>query len=199
MPATDRLAAPLLAVLAAACAPAAEPAVTAFGSCGTLLEAPFQVSGHVEPGTPLDYATNPPTSGTHFAVWAAWGRHHDDEPLDRGYWLHNLEHGGVAFLYHCPEGCADEIAALEELVRGLPADPHCAPPLRTRTLLTADPLLPDGVRFAAVAWGFAYTASCLDLASLRAFYDEHVGMAAENFCAEGLELGGTPTYAAEPY
>lgn len=160
---------------------------SSYGVCGTLAEVPFAPGDHVEPGTPIDFDTNPPVTGTHYRVWAAWGRTYGEPPIDRGYYVHNAEHGGMVFLYNCPDGCAADVATLESFVAGLPVDPRCVPPLRTRTIIASDPRLPEGVRFAAVAWGTSYSASCLDLASLRSFYDSYYGRGPENTCAQGVE------------
>jgi hypothetical protein len=147
---------------------------------------PLSHGTHVAPGTPIVFGTNPPATGTHYESWAAWNRTYDDPPLDRGYYVHNAEHGGVVYLYNCPAGCHEVVAGLEALVASLPDDPHCEAPLRTRTLISADPLLPERVTVAAVTWGFIYTASCFDAASLRTFYDERHGRSYENTCADGL-------------
>ncbi len=34
--------------------------------------------------------------------------------------MHNLEHGGVVFLYNCPLGCEDEIADLQSVMEARP-------------------------------------------------------------------------------
>lgn len=49
---------------------------------------------HVDAGDDLESAEYPPTSGRHYADWAPFGLY--DEPLEDGYVVHNLEHGGVA-------------------------------------------------------------------------------------------------------
>jgi hypothetical protein len=176
------LAGPALALLACTTEP---PAPTPLGVCNAIVdEAPLEPGIHHEPGTPLTWSTNPPVTGDHYVIWARWGRTYVDPPLERGYWLHNTEHGGVAFLFNCPEGCPDDVARLEALAASLPVDPRCVEPIRNRTLVTADPLLPPGVRIAAVAWGVSYTASCFDESTLRAFVDEHYGQAPENICAD---------------
>lgn len=48
---------------------------------------------HVDDVSELDFSTTPPTSGTHYDDWAPFGRY--DEPVEPGYAVHNLEHGGV--------------------------------------------------------------------------------------------------------
>lgn len=144
-----------------------------------------QVGTHFRPGEPIPtWTTNPPATGAHYSVWARWDRAYETA-VPRGYWVHNLEHGGIVFLYNCPEGCADDVAALQALTAGLDADSRCTAPIRTRTLITPDPELPAGVRFAAVAWNWSYTAPCLDIPSLRAFAVEHYAQGNEDTCAEG--------------
>ena len=126
-------------------------------------------------------------SGPHYPVWARWDQTYGPGVLARPYWVHNLEHGGVVFLFNCPSGCPDVVANLQALQTSLPADMKCNldPAVRTRTLITNDALLPANVQVAASAWGWTYTASCFDEASLRSFYLDHVGHATEDFCNQG--------------
>lgn len=49
---------------------------------------------HVSEESELDFASFPPSSGTHYGDWAPFGQF--DEPVDDGFVVHNLEHGGVA-------------------------------------------------------------------------------------------------------
>jgi len=148
---------------------------------------------HFPPGTALTWSSNPPATGSHYGIWARWGRTYP-EPVPRGHWVHNLEHGGVVLLHRCPDGCPDDVAAIEAVVAELPVDPLCAPARPTRTLITPDPELPPDIRIAAAAWGWTYTATCVDATSLRAFIDEHYADAPENTCAEG----GYPASVAAP-
>jgi hypothetical protein len=155
------------------------------GDCVPVIqEFPQEAGQHFPPGSPIAWTMNPPATGKHYSVWAHWDRNYT-EVLPRGYWMHNMEHGGVALLHNCPEGCPDDVAALASLTASLPVDAKCTAPIRTRTLITADPELPADVRIAAVAWNFSYTATCLDLPSLRAFIDEHYNHAPESTCADG--------------
>lgn len=155
------------------------------GPCGDVwIEATPPPGTHVEVGTPIEYPTNPPSGGAHYPVWARWDEVYD-APIDRGAYVHNAEHGGVALLYRCDAGCPDVVAALTSLLDALPTDAACTPPLRTRTIVTPDPLLPDDVQVGASAWGAAYSATCLDLPSLRAWIDEHRGLGPEDTCAQG--------------
>lgn len=68
---------------------------------------------HVEEDEPLESGTFPPTSGRHFATWAPFGQY--DEPLEDGFVVHNLEHGGVA-VWHGTEVSDDVVDAIGELL-----------------------------------------------------------------------------------
>lgn len=56
---------------------------------------------HVPPGTKVDYNSNPPTSGSHFADWVKSGVY--ETPKEDGYLIHSLEHGYVIMSYNCGE------------------------------------------------------------------------------------------------
>ncbi len=100
-----------------------------------------QNEGWEHKNDPVDhvYASNPPASGPHYPVWAGWGVHED--VVERGQWVHNLEHGGIVLLIG--ESASTEAEA--ELRAGfdaIPGDDECG---HNRSLLTADPLLDDPV------------------------------------------------------
>jgi hypothetical protein len=82
--------------------------------------------------------------------------------------VHNLEHGGVDFLYNCPDGCAAEQAELEGLAGGRP-------------FAVVVPYQEMTARFAVVAWGYRLVTDTLDLDAFEAFYDEHVDQGPEKF------------------
>ncbi len=171
-----------------------DQASEALGPCEAIVtESPLEPGLHREPGTAIEWSSNPPVTGEHYVIWARWGLTYQDPPLERGYWLHNAEHGGIVFLFNCPDGCPDEVARLEELARELPVDPRCEEPIHNRTLVTADPLLPPDVRIAAVAWGVSYAATCIDEVTLRQFATDHYGRAPENFCAQSSYPPSPPT------
>lgn len=54
---------------------------------------------HVDIGTQVEYKTNPPTSGNHYAQWTKWGTY--DTPRDDRNLVHSLEHGYVILFYNC--------------------------------------------------------------------------------------------------
>lgn len=114
----------------------------------------------------IDYPDKPPASGPHNGrCWSDWGVLESEVPAER--WVHNLEHGGVVFLHHCPDGCEEDLDTLRELVTG-----------RRFALLTSYAELPT--RFAVIAWGVRMLSDCLDRESFEAFYDTHVNRAPES-------------------
>jgi hypothetical protein len=160
------------------------------GSCGVVDILDEEFGEHVPQSTVLSHSTNPPASGPHYGIWARYDFSYP--ALERGFWLHNVEHGAIALLYRCDEGCPAEVAALEDVVRGYPVDPACSTPVKRRALVASDPLLPDGVPFAAIAWGVTYTATCVDPGALEQFRRDFYAKAPEDFCTDGAGLGGTP-------
>ena len=101
---------------------------------------------HQDAGLPITWVANPPSSGTHYPDWVIWNRTYDTTPIARGYWVHNVEHGGVVFLYHCDPACPAEVARLTAMLQSYPQDPDC-PALGHRGIIVEDPLMPPGVRF----------------------------------------------------
>lgn len=74
------------------------------GDAATKLEAAGCTAGtyqeaaarHVDDGAKLEGTDFPPTTGDHYDRWAPFGAY--DEPVEDGYLVHNLEHGGVGVL-----------------------------------------------------------------------------------------------------
>ncbi len=153
---------------------------------------PLLDSPHVAIDTPVAYNSNPPASGPHYPIWAAFQEY--STPVDRRYYVHDLEHGAVVLLHNCAArdagaSCEANLAGLRAAIASVPSDPLCAgSEVRVRTLLTPDPLL--DVPIAAVAWGWTYRAECLDLPSLTEFVKAHYGQGPEAICANGQPLFG---------
>ncbi len=82
------------------------------------------------------YASDPPTSGPHFAGAAAWGIH--EQPILRALQIHNLEDGGVLVQYNCTD-CDDLVRNLKDIVRRYSDKVILAPypGMKTRIALTA--------------------------------------------------------------
>ncbi len=126
----------------------------------------------------VEYADTPPMGGDHNACWTTWTAHTTEVPEEN--WVHNLEHGGVVFLYNCPDGCEEEVTALTAFVADLPTG---------RGLLT--PYAAMASEFAAVAWEHRLLTRCLDLDAFQTFFDEHVAQATEDVTADPA-AGCTP-------
>lgn len=181
-----------LAVAAAALAGCGDDLRPPGGPVGTCDGAVFEIEGepglHVPPDQTISWSTNPPATGKHYPAWAGWYRTYPQ--LARGYWMHNAEHGGVILLYNCPDGCAEDVAALAAVAAARPQDSSCAAPIRNRILIAADPKLPAGTKIAAVAWNAYYTATCVDAAALDEFIANHYARGPEDLCGDGLAMGG---------
>jgi hypothetical protein len=54
---------------------------------------------HITDISDFEYNSNPPTSGSHFPLWAKKGVY--DRVISDGYLIHSLEHGYVVISYNC--------------------------------------------------------------------------------------------------
>jgi hypothetical protein len=148
------------------------------GCPGQIREVANEGSLHVAEGSPLSFTSNPPASGNHYPIWTRFEAF-DPEVVPRGYWVHNLEHGGVALLYR-PDTDEGTIEQLQAVYGTLPNDPACDHP---RALITADPELDDAI--AVVAWNWVLEATCVDQAQILDFLEQHRGQAPEDICGDG--------------
>jgi hypothetical protein len=95
-----------------------EGGVTAAGACvvGATNNPPnCKRARCTDPFGQLTYTANPPASGPHMGCsWGAWNTVYEQAaPEPRGFWIHNLEHGGVLFLWGpnaTPEAKAELLA-----------------------------------------------------------------------------------------
>lgn len=77
---------------------------------------PIAGSNHVTQGTPINYSSYPPSSGTHFGDTATQaGVYREEQP--EGAWVHSLEHGYIVVLVKCPDGCPTIYEQLTDLYR----------------------------------------------------------------------------------
>lgn len=158
------------------------------GACdGVVFDVADEGGAHVPIATPIEWSSNPPATGTHYPIWAGWDRHYP--ALDRGYYVHNAEHGGVVLLYNCPAGCPDVVASLLDVVRNATPDPSCTNSVKHRIIVAGDLLLPPEVQVAAVAWDTVYTASCFD-PYLTTFLRARYRHGPEDTCADGDPMNG---------
>lgn len=151
-------------------------------SCPVVIETPEIVaSPHVPEGTPIQYNSNPPSSGPHFPVWANFQEY--AQPIPRGYLVHSMEHGAVLLLYKCAGACDAVVAELRKVRDAIATDPGCDPSIRVRVIIAPDPDLASPV--AAASWGWIYNAQCVDAPTLTAFVRDRYARGPENFCSPG--------------
>lgn len=151
--------------------PGCEPAETSeVAGCAALVGEGFCSEGaaHVPEGSEIEWLNNPPHSGNHYPSWETKGEHVD--PVARGNWVHNLEHGWVILVHNCEADCEAELDVLRDVIAMRPDK---------SILLTADPLL-DGPRFAAISWTWVHEFDAPDLDELLCFVDQHHDHAPES-------------------
>jgi hypothetical protein len=140
-------------------------------------EVPNEGWKHVEVGSEITWANNPPASGPHYPYWAQYGIF--AEAVPRGYWVHNIEHGTVVLLYR-PDAPEEAIASVKAAYNALPTDPECG---LKRAVLTPDPELDTPV--AAVAADHVIKGETLDADDVLNLYQHCRCTAPEDICAEG--------------
>lgn len=130
---------------------------------------------HEDDGAEIAYASTPPASGSHYRAWTDWGESSD--ALDPRSWVHNLEHGGIALLHNCPQGCPEIVEAARAYALGRPADDGGP----FRYVLTPYSAMERAL--AIVAWEWIYEADCWNEAEVEAFVAEHYRKAPEDVAA----------------
>jgi hypothetical protein len=164
------------------------------GVCGAI-EQEQQIEGwtHEPVCSYIEYFTNPPSSGNHYPIWAAYKTY--TTPVPDGFYVHNLEHGAIVLTYNCAlydgdgGACDADIASAQAMLDGLPTDPDCVAqgsPVPLRTLMTPDPAL--DVPFAASSWGWTLRARCFDPVVFGAFAAAHADRGREDICADGDDV-----------
>jgi len=158
-------------------------------SCGTLVQEQAN-GGHLHTANncdPVSYASNPPSSGTHYPDWAAYKTY--TAPVPWGFLVHDLEHGAIVMVYNCPAGCPAEVAQAQAFIDGLAPDAACGGgPMKI--VLAPDHTL--DVRWAASAWTWTLRSNCFDMAAFSSFVSSHYdGPDTEAACATDLDLSTT--------
>ena len=166
------------------------------GTCGALLEErALEGATHVPACSSVTYRSNPPSSGDHYPIWAAFQSY--AQPVPPGFLVHDLEHGAVVLAYHCPGGCAAEVAAAQAFIDALPVDPMCTGAgVARRVVMAPDPALTT--RWAASAWTWTLRATCFDAEAFGVFVRAHYAQAPENECANGVDLTADAGAWCEP-
>ena len=130
---------------------------------------------HVNPPTAITYTDDPPMSGPHRPQWPNWGEYGF---LPKQRWLHSLEHGGVAILYH-PCAPADLIDALRSWAQNTPND-EGGP---FRWVMTPYPGLDSA--FSLVTWRHRLKGNCFDPTAVSSFMTLHYRHAPEDAYIDG--------------
>lgn len=147
------------------------------GACadGVTSFVPSASNPHVDVPTPITYAASPPSAGPHRPYLGKWGEY---EFLPPQVYIHNLEHGGAAFLYHpCVE---DEVVdALRAFAQARPADDGGD----FRWVLSPFVDLPSAI--AVVTWENVWASECFDADEVDVFLDEHYRKTDEDFASDG--------------
>jgi hypothetical protein len=128
---------------------------------------PIEGQNHVEEGSVIVYQNQPPASGPHYPVTAPYGV--SDQPIPPGYWVHNLEHGGIVVLYNCSDGCPDVVAQLRDAFTKLPRSRQF-----NRVKLVATPYSTMSSKIAYIAWGKIEELDAFDYDQLLRFYNAYV-------------------------
>ncbi len=125
--------------------------------------------GHVEAGTTITYQHYPPSSGTHYFSPAPWGV--ATSPLPEGSFVHNLEHGGVVFLYHCEPDCPALVQQFEDLVAKAP---QAFPFSTVKILVTSYDATKMPSPIVALAWDHQLNMNGFDEALMLRWYKRFV-------------------------
>jgi hypothetical protein len=131
-------------------------------------EAP-QPGTHVGSGTRVQYASLPPTSGSHWdlphAGWGVKDTAQDDERV-----VHNLEHGGIVINY---KGLSpDDLANLKTLVRRFTGGEY------RKVMLRPYDRMDNGI--VLTAWAWSHKLASYDEATIVKFVQGHYGTAGES-------------------
>jgi hypothetical protein len=174
---TGALAGCLLGLAATACGGGSNPATSSGGALTMVRQVPNEGWDHVVEGAVVNYRNNPPASGPHYPSWARYQEF--TVAVARGYWVHNLEHGAVVFLYR-PDAPAATVGALRDAFRSVPADPQCG---HGRALMTPDSALPRAIAVVAADW--VLESDVVEPSVIRDFVLARRNRAPENVCDHG--------------
>jgi hypothetical protein len=126
--------------------------------------------GQIPDDFPISYAARPPTSGVFHNSWYPnYGV--APEPVPASAWLHNLAHGAVVLLYHCPVGCPDVVAEAAQMQADLPLGRN---PRNGGASLLVTSYDDMDSPIAVVAWGQLLQLQQFDRAQIEAFFEANV-------------------------
>ncbi len=138
-------------------------------------------------GARLTFEHYPPASGTHYGdIVAPWGVYTNAQPIDpalpagaeydvEGIYVHNLEHGGVVFLYACAEACPELEQQFRDLYDKAGPPSGCPDPKIVATSYARD--LPAPI--VALAWDHQLNVAAFDEALLLRWYQRFMNQGPE--------------------
>ena len=132
---------------------------------------PSEGRGHTDPGTQVDYGTDPPTSGTHYGDWADPGFY--EETPEAGYLVHSLEHGYVVIYY-------DPAALTPEAEASLRAFARNHQDRWAAVIVAPNPNDDPESAYVYTAWRTMLRTDEYDAEEVRAFIAEYLGRGPEH-------------------
>lgn len=132
---------------------------------------PSQGRSHVSPGTGIDYATSPPTSGPHYGDWTDAG-YYEETPA-AGYLVHSLEHGAVV-IYYDPDALTPEAEESLRAFAGAHQDQWAS------VVVAPNPNDDPESPYVLTAWRTMLRMDEYDPEVVRAFLAEYLGRGPEN-------------------
>jgi hypothetical protein len=130
---------------------------------------PDEGTGLVPEGAALTFQHYPPSSGAHYESVAPWGVY--AEAVAEGVFVHNLENGGVVFLYDCDPPCPDLVQKFEALARKAPPDSRFG---SRKILVTPYDKSKMETPIVALAWNHQLNMPAFDEATMLQWYQRFV-------------------------
>jgi hypothetical protein len=137
---------------------------------------------------PKSWNSFPPTSGPHYFTPAVYNFY--SEPVALARVLHNLEHGGVYFLYG-PNTPADTVAKLRQVYDKDPRGLVVAPLPAMKNKIAVGAWTSEHPGSGEVGTGHLAICSTVDVKAYDAFIKEYRGRGPEGFPLSSLQPGGT--------
>ena len=136
--------------------------------CTEVAEHEILEATHVDEGTPIEYNSSPPSSGSHYAAHGASIFY--SEPVEKERMVHNLEHGQV-IVWYSPDAPQATIDSIESYVSG---------ELPGIIAVPYDGEFDDGPgEFALGAWGATQVCSEFSIPVVETFRAEYQGKGPE--------------------
>jgi hypothetical protein len=140
------------------------------GEVGVVIVVPDQGNAHVPNGTTVNYNSDPPTSGPHYAEPLPAG-FYTDAVLD-GHIVHSMEHGYVVIWYDCSTPTSADCKGLQNDIRSLIRN-------SAATKLIGMPRQGMAHPIALTSWGKLAYLDQFDADFINAFIRDHVGQSPE--------------------